>query len=189
LKRGATIKQALNTGGVFLELVAGTQVTDAGRVADGVATTARPTVTGFYRVLSPPSCDRCVVLAGKWFRWDAGFERHPRCDCTSVPADDGAFDGDPRLWTPEKYFDSLTTAEQDKTFTKAGAQALRDGADMGRVVNARSGMYTASGQVLTTTLTAYRNGGVRLMPEQIYREANGSRTEAIRLLKLFGYLH
>jgi hypothetical protein len=37
----------------------------------------------------------------------------------------------------------MTKAEQDKVFTKAGAQAIRDGADINQVVNARSGMSAA----------------------------------------------
>ncbi len=37
----------------------------------------------------------------------------------------------------------MSQAEQDKVFGRAGAQAIRDGADMGQVVNARRGMYTA----------------------------------------------
>src|SRR5699024_1103862 len=41
------------------------------------------------------------------------------------------------------YFDSLSREEQDKTFGKAGAQAIRDGADPAQVVNARSGMQPA----------------------------------------------
>lgn len=56
-------------------------------------------------------------------------------------------------------------------------------------MNARSGMYTASGKQLTRTAARARGvGGVRLMPEQILREAKGDRDEALRLLKRFGYL-
>jgi hypothetical protein len=76
-------------------------------------------------------------------------------------------------------------------FGQAGAAAIRDGADLGQVVNARRGMYTAAGRSLTVESTTRRGvapGKVRLMPEQIYREARGDRDEAIRLLKRFGYL-
>lgn len=35
---------------------------------------------GYVRMLTPPSsCDRCVILAGRWYRWNQGFERHPMC--------------------------------------------------------------------------------------------------------------
>jgi hypothetical protein len=50
-------------------------------------------------------------------------------------------------------------------------------------------MYTAGGQQLTRSARGIRGaGGVRLMPEQILREAKGDRSEALRLLKRFGYL-
>lgn len=174
--------------GLQLDMIVRTQVADAGRVADGVAITSRPHVSGFVRLLSAPSCSRCAILAGRWYRWNAGFQRHPRCDCRSIPASEDAA-GDLRT-DPKAYFGSLTPQQQDKAFTKAGAQAIRDGADIGQVVNARRGMYTAGGRQLTaeSTTSRGRRKGVRLMPEQIYREANGDRAEAIRLLRLHGYL-
>ncbi|MBK6887020.1 MAG: hypothetical protein IPH03_11745 [Tetrasphaera sp.] len=46
-------------------------------------------MAGYIRVLSPPSCDRCSVLGGKWFKWNTGFARHPGCDCKHVPAGRG----------------------------------------------------------------------------------------------------
>lgn len=150
---------ALQVGGQFLELVAGTQVADAGRVADGVTIAARREVAGWVRMLSPPSCSRCVVLAGKFYRWNAGFERHPRCDCLHIPASEDAAG---ELTTdPKAYFNSLSTAEQDKTFGKAGAQAIRDGADISQVVNVRTGMQTASvggREVLITTTGTTKRG-------------------------------
>jgi hypothetical protein len=191
---GAKVEEALRSAGRWLEMVVGTQVSDASRMATSVSVTARRQVTGFYRVLNPPSCDRCAALAGKWFRWDAGFERHPRCDCGQVPAGDGSLDNQPWLWSPRAYFDSLKPGEQDRIFTAAGAQAIRDGADVSQVVNARQGMYTASvggREVLATRAGATVHGvrGLRLMPEQIYSIAGGDRGEALRLLGSHGYLH
>lgn len=101
-----------------------------------------------------------------------------------VPAAEDAAD-DIRT-DPRGYFDSLTRVEQDKAFTAAGAAAIRDGADIARVVNARRGMQTATDGRLYTTEAAGRRP--RLMPEQIFREANGSRDEAVRLLRLHRYL-
>jgi hypothetical protein len=46
-------------------------------------------------------------------------------------------------------------------------------------------MVTADGRLYTTEAAGRRP---RLMPEQIYREAHGDRGEAIRLLRLHGYL-
>lgn len=227
IRQGTSVENALTMGRKWLEQIVGTQVVDAGRVADGVAIAARPKVREYVRMLNPPSCARCIALAGKTYRWNAGFERHPRCDCRHIPVDEATAD-DIRL-DPKAYFDSLSKAEQDRVFTNAGAQAIRDGADISQVVNARRGMNVAGHtettkriingeeftvnvhhrtlatrevfgrQAFTTTEGMTRHGaagqrlgessnGVRLMPEQIYRDANGNREEAIRLLHRFGYI-
>ena len=104
---------------------------------------------------------------------------------------------------PRAYFDSLPATEQERIFTKAGARAIRDGSDIGRVVNARRGMNTAqsgrlarrkvAGQWVYTTTEATsrrgisRGGRVRLMPESIYQFAD-SREDALRMLKAHGYI-
>lgn len=154
-----------------LQLIVATQMQDAARVSAGVAIAARPKVTGYIRMLNPPSCNRCVVLAGKWFKWNAGFERHPKCDCRHVPAAEDQAD-DLRTH-PDQYFDSLTPAEQDAAFGKAGAQAIRDGADIGQVVNARAGMTSASiggRNVRITTVGTTRRGHFAHTRERIDRE-------------------
>lgn len=176
-----------------------TQLQDAARGAASVATAATPAVTGYVRMLNPPSCSRCAVLAGRVYRWNSGFQRHPGCDCRHVPTrEDVAGD----LTTdPRGYFDSLTEAQQDRIFTKAGAQAIRDGADIGQVVNARRGMQTMQQygrNLLVSTEGTTRHGAAsrgrtgrrtstRLMPESIYEIAD-DRDDAVRLLKRNGYL-
>jgi hypothetical protein len=187
IKRGAPPRAALSVGQKHLEVIARTQVADAGRVAGGVAVAAEPRV-GYVRMLELPSCSRCVLLAGKFYRWSQGFRRHPQCDCQHIPAREDAA-GDLRT-DPKLYFESLSESEQNRVFTAAGAQAIRDGADMNQVVNARQGMYTAAGRKFTRYSTGKRGvvRGTRLLPEQIYAEANGNRSEAVRLLRRFGYL-
>jgi hypothetical protein len=200
IRDGAPPRTAAVLGATQLDMIVRSEVADAGRVATGVEVTATPTL-GYVRMLSPPSCSRCAVLAGRFYRWNSGFQRHPRCDCIHIPATEDQAD-DLRT-DPQAYFDSLSEAEQNRVFTNAGAAAIRDGANLGRVVNARRGMTTtASGRlttqrvmgrdVFTTTEgTRRRRGGappVRLMPEAIYLEARGSRDEAIRLLRLHGYI-
>lgn len=187
IKAGITARRALAFGGRWLETAVGTQVVDAARTAKNVAGMARR-VTGYYRVINPPSCSRCVILAGRWYQTDAAFMRHPRCDCMEIPASDGALDGDPRLWAPRAYFDSLKPAEQDQIFTAGGAQAVRDGADLAQVVNARTGMFTVGGRSLTTVGQLKSGLAMRLTPEQIYKEAQGNRAEALRLLERFSYI-
>jgi hypothetical protein len=110
-----------------------------------------------------------------------------RCDCIHVPAAEDSAD-DIRT-DPRGYFDSLNRAEQDKAFTVAGAEAIRAGADIGQVVNARRGMQTATiggRDVLVTTEAAGRRP--RLMPEAIISASGGDREQALRLLRLHGYI-
>lgn len=205
IKARADVDRGLAVGRVSLDMIVRTQVADAGRAADQVAMTARPAVGGYVRLLVGGSCSRCVILAGEFYEWNQGFQRHPACDCLHVPAQEDAPD-DVRT-DPAAYFRSLDEAEQDRVFTAAGAQAIRDGADIFRVVNARRGMSTAADSLgrrrlvrdeaglLTTTEGTTRRGrragqtrGPRLMPESIYEIAAGNRDEALRLLAFHGYL-
>jgi hypothetical protein len=181
LSSGATLDRAMAAGNGLAQLIAHTQVADAGRVADQVALTSRRHATGYTRMVVGATCSRCIVLAGRWYRWNAGFNRHPKCDCIGIPAPENAED----LRTdPKRLFTSMSAAEQDQAFGQAGAQAIRDGADMAKVVNARRGMQTADGRLYTTEAAGKRP---RLMPEQIFRDAR-DRDDAIRLLKRHGYI-
>jgi hypothetical protein len=129
------------------------------------------------------TCARCLILAGRRYSWKADFKRHPRCDCIAVPSTE-AVSTAPEV-NPRLAFQMMSSAEQDRVFGKAGAEAIRSGADPGQVVNARSGMVRADGRLYTTDNARKRP---RLMPEQIFREANGNRTETVRLLSLHGYI-
>ncbi|CCW14612.1 Hint domain-containing protein [Rhodococcus aetherivorans] len=137
------------------------------------------------------------------------------CDCRHIPtredrADDVTTD-------PKAYFDSLTAEQQNTLFTRAGAEAIRDGADINQVVNAERGMATTQvyGRELATTTEGVTRRGIaydamrragyaqrdtdvrtgryfqakapRLMPEAIYEIAE-DRADALRLLRLYGYL-
>lgn len=179
----------LAAGGRWLDMATQTTLADTQRQAIGAAITARPALTGWVRMVNPPSCSRCLILAGRFYRWNTGFPRHPACDCVHIPATENV--ADDVTTDPQAYFNSVDQAEQDRMFGKAGAQAIRDGADMGQVVNARSGMYTtADGARATRTGTSRRGrapGAVRLMPEQIYKVAR-TREEAIALLARFGFI-
>jgi hypothetical protein len=194
LKRGTAsglgLRKAKLLGRTSLELITSTEVADAGRVADGVAVASRPRVAGYVRMLTPPSCARCAVLAGRFYRWNDWFERHPNCDCRHIPVDEDTADSmltDPR---------AAVLNNQVTGLSKADRRAIEDGADVGQVVNAHRGMYAAGGRKFTTEGTSRRGfarqrlgrGVPRLRPEQIYKEANGNREEAIRLLHLHGYL-
>jgi hypothetical protein len=184
-----------------LAMLVASAVQDAGRNGASIQMAVTPAVDGYVRMLNPPSCSRCAVLAGKFYRWNQGFERHPQCDCRHIPTSENRA-GD--LTTdPQAYFDSLTPQAQDRYFTKAGAQAIRDGADIGQVVNARRGMakgqlfgreafhtfegVTRRGQFRRRANAAGKRLPARLMPESIYALAE-DRDDALRLLALYGYI-
>lgn len=200
---GMGLDDAMDSALAELITIATSETADAGRGAVGSAITTDRTTTGYVRVLNPPSCARCALLAGKEYAFNAGFQRHPRCDCVHLPTILGV---EPHTLDPRDYFDSLDASAQNKIFTQAGARAIRDGADVGQVVNARRGMYAlgegyGSGLKATTEGMTRRGfararmrglptgpgGRVRLMPEAIYRIAS-DREEAVRLLYRYGYL-
>lgn len=73
---GASTLEALRAQGQWLTQAVGTLLSDAGRASESLHMGVRP-VTGYVRMLNAPSCSRCVVLAGRWYRKNAGFARHP----------------------------------------------------------------------------------------------------------------
>lgn len=184
----------------FLELVVRTQVSDAARAAESVAIATtdgtkngRAVQVGWVRMLTPPSCSRCVVLAGKFYKWNSGFQRHPNCDCRHLPVTvAGASEV---LTNPYVYFNSLTKDEQDYYFGKANAQAIRDGADLNQVVNAgKSGLFVADGGRKYRVEPTQKKGTLRINGQvvrptvwQIYRDASGDREKARDLLFRYGY--
>jgi hypothetical protein len=171
--------KALRRSGLAFVTLAAQQVVDAGRIADGVMTFSNTHTTGYYRMLQTPSCARCAILAGKFFRKNAGFDRHPRCDCVHVPA----VEADDSL-----AFDARKAVEQGQIrgLSDKERQAILDGADPGRVVNARRGMQP--GGLVTREGRNLRAGRrTRPTPESIYRFST-DRDEALGLLKRFGYI-
>lgn len=129
---------------------------------------ARPAVHGYVRMLQGKSCARCAILAGRRYRSAIAFKRHKRCDCIHIPVAEDT--GDDWTTSPKSYFNSLSSTEQDRLFTKAGAEAIRHGSDMSQVVNAREGISVARayGQdVLRTLVGTTRRGiaGQRLQAE------------------------
>lgn len=192
LASGATLERAMATGRATLDMIVHTQVSDAGRVADGIAVTTRPHV-GWVRMLVGHSCPRCVLLAGRFYAYSDGFDRHPNDDCISIPAVEdtaGDFRTDPKKAFEEGRVRGLSRAE---------TKAIEDGADMGQVINAKRGMSTAGG-VKTTTEGATSRGlagqrlgvprgrvAVRPTPEAIYKLAE-DRADAVRMLRRFSYI-
>lgn len=213
LAAGQMGSDALAGGLATLIRQVATEIPDAGRGAVGASLAGNVHASGYTRVLTPPSCSRCTILAGRHYRYSSGFQRHPHCDCVHLPV--GGRLEDHHVIDPESYFHGLSRTEQDRIFTIAGAQAIRDGADITRVVNARRGMYTADayGQRLASTYDSTTRRGAfaraerqraierglippsgagfrltapRLLPEEIYRRAE-SRDQLIAMLRRYGY--
>jgi hypothetical protein len=191
IRQGMGVDRAMGAGLNQLLMLASSTVTDAGRVADGVGVASRSTRTGYIRMLSPPSCSRCAVLAGKFYKWNSGFQRHPQCKCIHIPTEENA-SGDKRT-DPYAYFKSLSADDQRKYFTDAGAKAINDGADIYQVVNARRGMNAAG--MKTTEGTSKRGyyrsisgSKVRLTPEAIYKLNGNDRIAAMADLEKYGYI-
>lgn len=179
--RGLSAQESLAIGGRFLTMASLTLLADTRRDVFSADIIQRPSVTGYVRMLNPPSCNRCVILAGKWFRWNEGFNRHPKCDCQHIPGAENVV-GDQRT-DPYELFRSLTPVEQERLFGRSEARAIRDGADIYRVVNVsnpKRGLATAAG--------ARKYGAPsRFTVDDIYRNA-GTRTRAIDMLRKEGYI-
>jgi Asp/Glu/hydantoin racemase len=200
---GVAFPDALRVGRNSMTEIISTQVHDAARVAEGTKIAANKRWKGYVRMVEPSACSRCIILAGRTYAWNTGFQRHPRCRCTHIPTSIAS----PDIADPKELFDQMSRKEQDRAFTRDGAEAIRLGADPARVVNARAGMnttQTASGREVKQAIdyrgqkgiyitragtgTKRQRGQVRLMPESILRFAAGNRDEAIRLLRVHGYI-
>lgn len=162
--------QALRGARTLLGMYAQTTVADSGRLAVTSGMTARSHASGYYRMLRPPSCSRCAVLAGKHYRYNRGFKRHPRCDCVHIPVQesDDSFLFDAR---------EAISAGQVTGLSKREREAIALGADPSQVVNAQRGVYTAGGFEYTTTSTTRRAvAGARILARDIAR-AQGEVTQ------------
>ena len=169
VSRGLTTSAALAAAGQWLSTATLTLMADTRREVYGADIIQRPAVTGYVRMLNPPSCADCIILAGKWFRWNTGFERHPRCDCIHVPAPENAAQ-DPRT-DPYETFKSMGAEQQERTFGRSEARAIREGADIYKTVNqSNRKLSTANSRI-----------------DQIYRTA-GTRTNAVRMLRQEGFI-
>lgn len=177
---GADIRTALRTGGDWLTGSLLTMFADTARDVVSADIAQRPKVTGYVRMLNTPSCARCVILAGKWFRWNEGFLRHPRCDCRHIPASEdvaGSYQTD-----PYEYFKSLSVRDQEKLFGKREAEAIRDyGADIYRTMNIKMrGLGTAKSNRI------YGTPNKRTVNDILSRDP--SRKYVIENLQYHGYI-
>lgn len=199
ISQGLAVEQALGQGRSMLDRILATQVQDAARVSVGVAQVVDRSVKTWVRQTVPPSCSRCIILAGGVSHVQTAFKRHPFCDCVNVPSAEVIEPTSPRA-----LFDRMTDQQLRQSGWSAGdVAAIRDGADIYQVTNAHRGLRTmtfAGQQTQTTTVGVTRHGlfgsralrdqrghTARLTPEAIYQLA-GSRGEAIDMLRRYGYI-
>lgn len=170
---------ALASAGQWLSTAMLTLMADTRREVYGADIIQRPTIQGYVRMLNPPSCSRCIILGGRFYRWNEGFRRHERCDCSHIPSNENVA-GDIRT-DPYAMFNSMSEKDQAATFGKINARAIRDGADIYRVVNiGKRGLGTAKAARVYGTPT-------RVTVDDIYRTA-GTRTNAIKMMRENGYI-
>ena len=173
LDTGGTIHLAHHAGTTFLDKAIPTLLADTRRTVEKVSMNARGT-THWVRGLNPPSCGRCIILAGKRQRSSRAFLRHPGCDCISIPASE-ALPMDTMV-NPGAYLDDLDDAALAKALgSKANARAYRDGADHSQLINA----YRRSGDVRTAQVYGR---SLRITTEGVTR-----RGAAYRAMSQAGY--
>ena len=216
MRRGLGTAMSILSGAAFLEMVTRSLVADAGRIADMAGMIARPRVVSYVRVVHLPACARCITLAGRDYSLSEGFLRHPRCDCTVAPRRPGdTWDlPTPRSlleeMTPGQQRRAFGEAGMKAigegadvgqvvnarrgmaTVTRYGreVQATREGTTRRGLYGSRAAKFqkAAGTRFGDATRARARAKTPRLMPEEIYRLADGDRGHAIRLLKRHGYI-
>lgn len=207
LAAGMLPEEAMIGGLADMARYVSTAIADTARTADQVSMAANRNCVAYVRVVQLPACARCIVLAGQMYRYSEGFLRHPNCDCQTLPLREEEW---PDVDSPQQLFERMSKRDQRRAFTVAGAEAIRSGADVGQVVNARRGM--ARPGVATTSEGITRRGlygarmrraggdfarfpgqrysrstAPRLTPEEIFRRAS-ERDEQLELLRRYGYI-
>lgn len=216
--QGMRIADALAMEELHLAMLVRTQVQDTGRMALQSQMAAEPAIRGYVRKVNLPACARCIMLSGRFYRYSAGFLRHPNCDCIQVPVavgSDFVSEQDPAELIARMQADHPRALR--KSLTEGDLKALDHGANLNQVINAHRGMTTAAGPKRTVRVTTEgttkrgfagqrlireagsrsgatgyrRSASPRLTPAQVFEEAslNGwSRDEIVRQLTRFGYV-
>jgi hypothetical protein len=207
LALGVPTSEARAMGLSRLLTYAATEISDTSRLAVTAASVADSRVVGYERIVYLPACGRCILLAGRLYRFSTGFRRHPQCDCGMHPVIRAQWESH-RDNNPRALFAAMTRAQQNKAFGTDDAEAIRAGADISRVVNARrrGALYVAGGHEYTRDSTTVRGAGRRMgelarRPGDRYRSTRIDRptaaqlvntardeTELVQQLRRFGYL-
>lgn len=201
-----------------VERLVASEVQDAGRTASQTEFVSRPEWQNYVRMLNPPSCARCAILAGRIYRDLDAFDRHPLCDCVMVPVqswqeayDAGLVSSAQDLFDRGQIGGNRTLEDGSTRFepglSQADLRAIADGADIVEIVNARRGTSQPGiTNELTTELfgrkvkattygTTKRAAWRKANPSRLVRLRPESiyqyakdREDAIRLLRLYGWI-
>lgn len=200
IKEGIGVDEALDRVGSLFSSSVATNLADVIRQAQQADIATRKHM-GFIRCCNADACKWCIVLSGKIYRYNTGFERHMNCHCYHLPVnlDDvgSVMDIAP---SPIELFNRMSESEQNKTFGIVGAKSIRAGADIGQIVNSRldstritksSRSYFAlqlkdKGFTLPSAKDKSRKPFRRLTVDECW--ASGSRKEAMQRLKDNGYI-
>lgn len=200
IKEGIDVDEALGrVGGSFSSNVA-TNLADVIRQAQQADIATRRHM-GFIRCCNADACKWCIILSGKIYRYNAGFERHRNCHCYHLPVNlndvGSVMDIAP---TPIEMFNRLSEEEQNKRFGILGAKSIRAGADIGQIVNSKLDKTSVTrssrsyfslqlkdrGFTLPSAKDRSRKPFRRLTVEECWSAR--SREEAIQRLKNNGYI-
>ena len=167
--RGVSRQSAFLSGASYLAAMTKTAIADLSRASVMVSSAGRGYVR-YVRVVNAGACSRCAILAGS-DRFSKPFQRHPSCLCTSVPIQSVADIPDGLMSSPEEHFKSLSESEQDRIYGRAGAEAIRLGANPIQVVGARRG---ASGMSYSRAYPRRPGQTWRMQRVQIGTAPNGA---------------
>lgn len=109
--------QAMLSGLHQLLRMAASEVAEAGRGATGVSIAGNRTINGYVRVVNPPACARCIILAGKEYGWNKGFQRHPHCFPAGVVVSGPRSEAVSRRWFEGELVVFSTASGQNLSLT------------------------------------------------------------------------
>ncbi|MDY5159561.1 VG15 protein [Actinotignum urinale] len=201
--QGLGADKALDRARSYLQSISAESIRSVARDVEHLDILTRPGI-GYVRMLNPPSCMFCVLLAGRRYAWNQGFERHPQCDCVHVPCNQKQLAGavqEGLVLDPYEYFESLDEKTQNRVFGVGNAEAIRAGADMYQVVNAsrQSSLYInvpgkrRTWEGISRRGYAGKHGGgfARITPRGLYElnlQRGGSRENYLQLLESYHYI-
>lgn len=117
ISQGAAVNQALLKASGVLSTYVTTGVGDTSRLAVTSGMTGRRHASGYYRFLRAPSCARCAIMAGRFYKWNRGFKRHPRCFPAGVTVSGPQTLAATRRWFEGELVILATASGQELTLT------------------------------------------------------------------------